>query len=67
MIPTVSLVDDFRIVEAEKMIHVLNAPSPAATASISIGKTIAGFWSRRIFNIELLVPLVFVYYIKNQF
>jgi L-2-hydroxyglutarate oxidase len=23
------------------MIHVLNAPSPAATASISIGKTIA--------------------------
>ena len=36
-----NLVDDFRIVEAEKMIHVLNAPSPAATASISIGKTIA--------------------------
>jgi (S)-2-hydroxyglutarate dehydrogenase len=35
------LVDDFRIVEAERMIHVLNAPSPAATASISIGKTIA--------------------------
>ena len=36
-----SLVDDFRIVEAERMIHVLNAPSPAATASISIGRTIA--------------------------
>jgi L-2-hydroxyglutarate oxidase len=35
------LVDDFRIVEADKMIHVLNAPSPAATASLSIGKTIA--------------------------
>ncbi len=35
------LVDDFRLVEAEKMIHVLNAPSPAATASISIGKYIA--------------------------
>ncbi len=35
------LVDDFRIVEAERMIHVLNAPSPAATASISIGNTIA--------------------------
>jgi len=34
-------VDDFRIVEAERMIHVLNAPSPAATASISIGRTIA--------------------------
>ena len=31
-----TLVDDFRIVEAERMIHVLNVPSPAATASISI-------------------------------
>ena len=39
--PNGVLVDDFRIVEAERMIHVLNAPSPAATASISIGKTIA--------------------------
>jgi L-2-hydroxyglutarate oxidase len=39
---TGSLVDDFRIVQAPRMIHVLNAPSPAATASISIGRTIAG-------------------------
>ncbi|MBP1682827.1 MAG: putative oxidoreductase [Ignavibacteriaceae bacterium] len=39
--PDGKLVDDFRIVEANKMIHVLNAPSPAATASLSIGKTIA--------------------------
>jgi L-2-hydroxyglutarate oxidase len=39
--PTGALVDDFRIVEAERMIHVLNAPSPAATASLSIGQTIA--------------------------
>jgi L-2-hydroxyglutarate oxidase len=38
---TGALVDDFRIVETERMIHVLNAPSPAATASISIGRTIA--------------------------
>jgi L-2-hydroxyglutarate oxidase len=38
---TGALVDDFRIVETESMIHVLNAPSPAATASISIGRTIA--------------------------
>ncbi len=36
--PDGKLVDDFRIIEAEKMIHVLNAPSPA---SLSIGKTIA--------------------------
>jgi L-2-hydroxyglutarate oxidase len=39
--PQGRLVDDFRIVEAERMIHVLNAPSPAATASISIGEAIA--------------------------
>ena len=41
-----ALVDDFRIIEAVRMIHVLNAPSPAATASISIGKTIAKLASR---------------------
>ncbi len=39
--PNGLLVDDFRIVQAEQMIHVINAPSPAATASISIGRTIA--------------------------
>ncbi|MDO9081024.1 MAG: L-2-hydroxyglutarate oxidase [Desulfuromonadales bacterium] len=36
------LLDDFHIINAEGMIHVLNAPSPAATASLSIGSTIAG-------------------------
>ena len=40
--PDGKTVDDFRIVEAERMVHVLNAPSPAATASISIGRDIAG-------------------------
>lgn len=39
--PNGALVDDFRIVESWRMIHVLNAPSPAATASLSIGQTIA--------------------------
>ncbi|MCW8817763.1 MAG: L-2-hydroxyglutarate oxidase, partial [Ignavibacteriaceae bacterium] len=39
--PNGKLVDDFRIVEAKKMVHVLNAPSPAATASLAIGRTIA--------------------------
>jgi L-2-hydroxyglutarate oxidase len=39
--PDGKLVDDFHIVEADRMIHVLNAPSPAATASLSIGATIA--------------------------
>lgn len=44
------LVDDFRIVEAIGMIHVLNAPSPAATASLSIGKTIAEMVIKRYFE-----------------
>jgi (S)-2-hydroxyglutarate dehydrogenase len=39
--PDGRLVDDFHIVEAERQIHVLNAPSPAATASIAIGRAIA--------------------------
>jgi L-2-hydroxyglutarate oxidase len=39
--PDGKLSDDFRIVETNRMVHVLNAPSPAATASISIGKSIA--------------------------
>lgn len=39
--PDGKLVDDFRIVEAAHQVHVLNAPSPAATASISIGESIA--------------------------
>lgn len=39
--PNGKLLDDFHIVDAERMIHVLNAPSPAATASIAIGESIA--------------------------
>ncbi|MBU0474049.1 MAG: L-2-hydroxyglutarate oxidase [Bacteroidetes bacterium] len=35
------LVDDFYLIEREKVIHVLNAPSPAATASLAIGDYIA--------------------------
>jgi L-2-hydroxyglutarate oxidase len=35
------LVDDFMISEGENSVHVLNAPSPAATASIPIGEEIA--------------------------
>lgn len=36
-----NLVDDFLFVENERVIHVCNAPSPAATSSLSIGDTIA--------------------------
>lgn len=39
--PDGALVDDFRIVEHGRSVHVLNAPSPAATASIAIGNHIA--------------------------
>jgi L-2-hydroxyglutarate oxidase len=38
---TGALVDDFRIDATTGMVHVLNAPSPAATASIAIGKLVA--------------------------
>jgi L-2-hydroxyglutarate oxidase LhgO len=40
--PDGSLVDDFRIVTAADAIHVVNAPSPGATASLAIGRHIAG-------------------------
>jgi len=39
--PDGSLVDDFVIEKAGSSIHVLNAPSPGATASIAIGRHIA--------------------------
>ena len=35
------LVNDFLIVDGKRSVHVLNAPSPAATAAIPIGETIA--------------------------
>lgn len=34
------LVDDFRFVARERFLHVLNVPSPAATASLPIGREI---------------------------
>ncbi|MER6995158.1 L-2-hydroxyglutarate oxidase [Streptomyces sp. NPDC000410] len=36
-----TLVDDFLIQEAPRTVHVLNAPSPAATASLPIGREVA--------------------------
>lgn len=35
-----SMVDDFAIVRTDTSIHVLSAPSPAATSSLSIGTTV---------------------------
>jgi (S)-2-hydroxyglutarate dehydrogenase len=38
--PDGALVDDFQFVPSGKVLHVLNVPSPAATASLMIGKAI---------------------------
>lgn len=38
---TDGLLDDFMIIENEGIMHVCNAPSPAATSSLSIGYTLA--------------------------
>jgi len=35
------LVDDFLFAEQERIVHVLNAPSPAATSSLAIGAAVA--------------------------
>ena len=35
-----SLIDDFQFVASDKVLHVCNVPSPAATASIPIGRAI---------------------------
>jgi len=42
------LIDDFFIKETHKTIHVLNAPSPAATASLSIGEYISNLALKKI-------------------
>ena len=46
--PEGALVDDFLIEENKRIINVCNAPSPAATASINIGKTILAKLANRI-------------------
>jgi L-2-hydroxyglutarate oxidase LhgO len=38
--PDGNLVDDFRFVPRDRFLHVLNVPSPAATASLPIGREI---------------------------
>jgi L-2-hydroxyglutarate oxidase LhgO len=35
------LIDDFKIEKGDNSIHILNAPSPAATASLAIGETVS--------------------------
>lgn len=42
MMPDGKLVEDFNFVRVEGALHVLNAPSPAATSSLAIGEHIVG-------------------------
>jgi len=41
-----TLVDDFQFVPSGRMLHVLNVPSPAATASLLIGRTVGDLSAR---------------------
>ncbi len=43
-----SLVDDFFFVEGKRSLHVLNAPSPAATASLAIGEEIVERYAKAL-------------------
>ena len=40
--PDGALVDDFLIIQSARAVHVCNAPSPGATASLEIGNHVAG-------------------------
>ena len=43
-----NLVDDYVILEQDRMIHLCNAPSPAATSCLSIGEYVAGVAKMKI-------------------
>lgn len=49
--PEGEMVDDFQIVKSGNSIHVLNAPSPAATASLAIGSAVEKMASEH-FNLQ---------------
>jgi L-2-hydroxyglutarate oxidase LhgO len=42
-----NLIDDFHFVHAPGMIHVCNVPSPAATASLEIGREVVDMVAQR--------------------
>jgi (S)-2-hydroxyglutarate dehydrogenase len=50
------LVDDFLIIESQNQLDILNAPSPAATASLSIGLTIVEKIHDRILTGKAQIP-----------
>ena len=48
VLPDGGMVDDFMIVEHERMVNINNAPSPAATASLNIGKLVVDKLGERL-------------------
>jgi L-2-hydroxyglutarate oxidase len=42
------IMDDFAFLESHRLIHVLNAPSPGATASLSLGQAVVDKLAQRI-------------------
>ena len=56
VLPSGLMVDDFLITESDNAIHVNNAPSPAATAALSVGRTVAERIAERLG--ETLLPPV---------
>jgi L-2-hydroxyglutarate oxidase len=53
MLPDGTLMQDFHFVEREGALHVINAPSPGATACLSIGEFVA---RRALESIALIAP-----------
>jgi L-2-hydroxyglutarate oxidase LhgO len=56
MAPDGSLVDDFVFEGSEGVVHVRNAPSPAATSSLAIGKYIVDDAEKRFDLSQVTVP-----------
>lgn len=48
MLPEGKLVEDFHFEEGQGILHVLNAPSPAATAALAIGQHVAARITERL-------------------
>ena len=43
-----NMVDDYVILQQDRMVHLCNAPSPAATSCLSIGEYVAGVAGERM-------------------
>ncbi len=47
------LVDDYVVIEQDRMIHLCNAPSPAATSCLSIGEYVAGIAEKKLADLSV--------------